>query len=410
MRFSVVNLGCKVNRVESDSYEAALAAAGWQHGRPEEADVIIVNTCTVTGEAEKKTRKAVRAALRANPQARVLATGCAAAIAPDALRTLSERVEVVAKADMEPALAVMAAHSSAPARAFALERMRAGVKVQDGCDNACTFCIVHVARGRARSVPWQRVQEECCDLARQGVREVVLTGINLATYRDDGMRLTGLLERLLGATEELRDEQGRACRFRISSVEPADVDDELIELLDVAQGRVCRHLHLPLQSGSSAVLRQMARPYDAEGFLDLVARLRAVVPAISLTTDVIAGFPGESAADHAQSMRAARTVRFSKMHVFPYSPRAGTPAAARTDQVASEVKAQRAFELRALSEELRIADYRSRCGAVERCVVESAGRARTESYHEVRASAAARPGSFADILLTEEARVPAGRA
>lgn len=410
MRFCVVNLGCKVNRVESDSYEAAFAAAGWQQGQPEEADAIIVNTCIVTGEAEKKTRKAVRAALRANPRARVLATGCAAAVAPDALCALDERVEVVAKADMDLALATMTAQASAPACTLAPERMRAGVKVQDGCDNACTFCIVHVARGRTRSMPWQRVQEECCDLARRGLREVVLTGINLATYHDDGMRLAGLLERLLSATGELCDAQGRACRFRISSVEPADVDDALIELLAAAEGRVCRHLHLPLQSGSSAVLRQMARPYDAERFLDLVARLRAAVPTISLTTDIIAGFPGESAADHAQSMQVARAARFSKMHVFPYSPRAGTPAASRADQVPSEVKALRASELRALSEELRATDYRSRCGTRERCVVESAGRARTESYHEVRADAAAQPGSFADVLLTAEARLPAGRA
>ena len=407
MRFSVVNLGCKVNRVESDSYEAALAAAGAAPAPLPEADVIIVNTYTVTGEAEKKTRKAVRGALNRNPQARVIVTGCAAAIAPDAFASMSERVRVVPKAGMDAVLADIGAElDGAAACQIGASRARRGVKVQDGCDNACTYCIVHVARSRARSMSAQQVMRECAELARTGVREIVLTGINLGTYRDGVLDLAALLVQLMDATAHLVDDAGRPCRFRISSVEPGDVDDALIDVLASAEGRVCRHLHLPLQSGSSAVLRQMARPYDSAGFADTVARIVRAVPTISLSTDAIVGFPGETDADFEQTMQLVRAVGFSKVHVFPYSERKGTPAAARADQVPFEVRAQRARALRQLSDELREADFLARCGRIERCVVEERGRARTESYHEVRADGSLAEGSFADIELVRDGRLP----
>ncbi|WP_172135547.1 tRNA (N(6)-L-threonylcarbamoyladenosine(37)-C(2))-methylthiotransferase MtaB [Adlercreutzia sp. ZJ473] len=410
MRFAVVNLGCKVNRVESDGFERLLLAAGGVEAPQEEADLIVVNTCTVTAEADKKTRKAVRHALRANASARVAVTGCAAAIDEDAFSSMDARVSVVPKAGMGLWLAdaahagagAAAAEASAacePDLALFSSRTRVGVKVQDGCDNACTYCIVHVARGRATSRPAPEVLAEVVALAASGVREIVLSGINLGSYRWEGKGLAALLEELLAATARLHEPGEPPCRFRVSSVEPMDVDDGFASLLARADGRVCRHLHLPLQSGSTKVLREMDRPYTAEEFKGLVGRLRAQVPALSLTTDVIVGFPGETEGEFAETLEVARACAFSKIHVFPYSQRAGTPAAARADQVPPPVKAARAARLRALSDELRAADRARRAGTSELALVEESGRAMTESYHETTAPANAKPGALIQVKL-----------
>lgn len=377
----VVNLGCKVNRVESDAFEALLVDHGCTLADLADSDLVIVNTCTVTGEAEKKTRKAVRHALRQNAQATVIVTGCAAVIDADIFSAMSERVQVVSKQHMQHVLIdIIGAPVCCPSGPSA-SRTRVGVKVQDGCDNACTYCIVRVARGAARSKPARAVIERCEQLVNAGISEIVLTGINLGSYCDeDGATLTSLIARLLPLAERA------PVRFRLSSIEPQDVDDALIELLAEAQGRLCRHVHLPLQSGSTRVLRQMARRYTATDFEALIARFRARVPSISLTTDIIAGFPGETDDDHRQTIDLAQRCGFSKMHVFPYSERAGTPAATRTDQVPHEVRAARARELRALADTMRQADLAQRAGSSELVVVEERGRGCTESYHEVALS------------------------
>ncbi|MEI3230773.1 MAG: MiaB/RimO family radical SAM methylthiotransferase [Gordonibacter pamelaeae] len=356
MNFAVVNLGCKVNRVESDDASARLAARGTETAEAD-ADLIVVNTCTVTGEAEKKTRKAVRRALRANDRARVLVTGCAAAVDAAFYEALDPRVRVVGKARLAEEIeawcdseGVSAAPPLLPAAAAGF-RTRVGVKVQDGCDNACTYCIVHVARGRATSRAADGVVRECAEYARAGAGEIVLTGINLGSYCDgarrdpSATRLAGLLRRLLDETADLHAPGAFPVRFRISSIEPRDVDDALVDLLAAADGRVCRHLHLPLQAGSSKVLREMARPYDADRFRALVERLYAAVPGLALSTDVIAGFPGETDAEFQETLDLARACRFAKMHAFPYSRRAGTPAAERPDQVPPDIKAARAAAL-----------------------------------------------------------------
>ena len=457
MKFAVVNLGCKVNRVESDAVAAALVSRGGEASAPEEADLIVVNTCTVTAEADKKARKAVRRALRGNARAAVFVSGCAAALDPQAYRSMDPRVVVVGKAELlsavekwaeeaeggadaaaggeapqaadeeaSPAAQHVPSAASSPGPSAATPapspaalaaplpvgegfRTRVGVKVQDGCDNACSYCIVHTARGRSTSVPAQDVVEECVSLARAGVKEIVLTGINLGSYCDGdrrdpaSLRLVGLLERLLLATEDLHAEGEPPLRFRISSIEPRDVGDDLIELLARADGRVCRHLHLPLQSGSDKVLREMARPYDIEDFEGLVGRLRGRVPEISLSTDLIVGFPGETDEDFCATLDAARICAFSKLHVFQYSRRKGTPAAARQDQVPPELKAARSRELRALGDELRALDYARRVGTVELALVEDDGFATTESYHEVPAPYGAPQGSLVGVLLAPKA-------
>ena len=352
MNFAVVNLGCKVNRVESDDAAARLALRGVE--TPEaSADLIVVNTCTVTGEAEKKTRKAVRRALRANDHARVLVTGCAAAIDAAFYEALDERVSVVGKAQLAQAIdalfdeAPFSPGEDAPLHIGSGFRTRVGVKVQDGCDNACTYCIVHVARGRATSRPADDVVRECASYARAGAREIVLTGINLGSYCDGGrrdpsaIRLAALLRRLLDETADLHAPGEAPARFRVSSIEPRDVDDALIDLLASADGRVCRHLHLPLQAGSSKVLREMARPYDAERFVALVERLYRRIPQLALSTDIIVGFPGETAKDFEDTYRLVDEVGYHQVFTFIYSKREGTPAASMDDDTPREVIQQR---------------------------------------------------------------------
>lgn len=440
MRYSVVNLGCKVNRVESDAYEALFTERGFV-SVAEAADVVVVNTCTVTGEAEKKTRKAVRQALKRNPAARVVVTGCAAALDAGVFEGMSPRVETVSKAEALPRIARIceqmreergiaetesegavsnegnavsrdskragvplfgdASLSGTLVSRLGRARTRVGVKVQDGCDNACTYCIVHVARGRAVSTPLENVREEVAALAKAGVREIVLSGINIGSYDFEGARLERLLEELLAATEALRAPNEAPVRFRVSSVEPMDVSDGFVRLMALANGRVCRHLHLPLQSGSSKVLREMARPYDAQDYRSLVDFIRAEVPGLSLSTDVIVGFPGETEEDFEDTLALARSCGFSKIHVFPYSMRAGTPAAERADQVPPELKTHRARKLRLLSDELREADYRARRGRAELVLVEQAGRAMTESYYEVPVPEGWERGSLRELVLPD---------
>ncbi len=442
MNFCVVNLGCKVNRVESDAFAAALLARGGVAVDETQAELIVVNTCTVTGEAEKKTRKAVRRALRSNERAIVAVTGCAVAIDAGFYENMDERVRALAKNELLqlieqngwgeagiPCAGSSVAEESADQRAATIDpkvdaefsakpsaasapirvgegfRTRVGVKVQDGCDNACTYCIVHVARGRATTRPVDEVLAETVAQVQAGAREIVLTGINIGSYCDgekrsaDAVRLTGLLERLLDATAELTVADEPPARFRISSIEPRDVDDALIDMLATSNGRICRHLHLPLQSGSSAVLRAMARPYDAERFAALVDDLRARVPQISLSTDIIVGFPGETEADFQETLAMARRCAFSKIHVFPYSQREGTPAATRADQIPAPVKAARAETLRALGEELRQREFAARSGSVELALVEDGGHATTESYYEVDVPANMAIGALVPVRL-----------
>lgn len=397
MRHAVVNLGCKVNRVESDGFERLLQGAGSLPVGESEADVIIVNTCTVTGDAEKKTRKAVRHALRENPTASVVVTGCAATMSPATFTDMDARVIVVPKQGMEPFLDALIAEQGVPVAPDVhplLSRQRIGVKVQDGCDNACTYCIVHVARGPARSRDEEAIVADVMRLAEEGVREIVLTGINLGAYgREEEKRsLARLLARLLHETSELEDDEGRLCRFRLSSIEPTDVDDALLEGMAAADGRICRHLHLPLQAGSTKVLAEMARPYTAEEYARLVEKVRSHMPHIALSTDVIVGFPGETEEDFAQTMALSEASRFSSMHVFPYSRREGTPAAARSDQVPPGTKSDRAARLRQVARMLREEDRRARSGMTELVLVERPGRGTTESYHEVEVSRTASPG------------------
>ncbi len=429
MNFAIVNLGCKVNRVESDAFASGLIARGCDESPEAQADIIVINTCTVTGEAEKKTRKAVRRALKESPKAFVIVTGCAAAIDADVFLAMDpDRVHVSGKMQVESLLDQLCgpvAHGQVPLPMGEGFRSRVGVKIQDGCNNACTYCIVHVARGRATSRPVADVVDECTRLAAAGAREIVLTGINLGSYRaeaTDGANaecvgyatasqsshpsgdsrvigLADLLHRLLAATADIRKAGEHACRFRISSIEPRDVHDDLIELMAQSDGRICRHLHLPLQSGSSKVLREMHRPYTADYFVALVDNLYDRIPSLSLSTDIICGFPGESDQDFLETLDVAKRCRFTRIHVFPYSQRTGTPAADRDDQVSADIRSSRAATLRDVARALRQEGLEKRSGTVELALVEESGRAMTESYYEVDAPAAAVAGALVEVRL-----------
>lgn len=408
MKFAIVNLGCKVNRVESDAFASGLLARGCQESSEGAAQVVVVNTCTVTGEAEKKTRKAVRHALRANDTSHVVVTGCAAAIDADVFTAMAPgRVHVAGKLQVDDVLDQLVGPLGHGHVALAVGegfRTRVGVKVQDGCNNACTYCIVHVARGHAYSRPAQDVRDECVALAQAGVREIVLTGINLGSYRyelPDGSMLTldGLLRELLADTADFHAAGEAPCRFRISSIEPRDVSDSLINLMAQADGRICRHLHLPLQSGSTKVLSEMHRPYTAEWFCALVDKLYIAIPQLSLSTDIICGFPGEMDAEFDETIDVAKRCRFSRIHVFPYSQREGTPAAAREDQIPHEVRSARAARLRTVAKQLRKEDLQRRHGTTELALIEENGTAMTESYHELPVLSDAKPGTLVAVTL-----------
>lgn len=405
--FHIVNLGCKVNRVESDGFHDALGSCGLASTELAAARLVVVNTCTVTGVAEKKARKAVRHALATAPDATVVVTGCASAVDAGEFGRMSDRVEVVPKARMGVRLteiaralareASLCETEPAPATASVLTpallpgRERFGLKVQDGCSNTCSYCIVRVARGPESSEDIEAVVARAHAMDAAGIPEIVLTGINLGRYQSRGADITALLRRLL--------DERLSSRIRLSSIEPDNVTEGLVELVAASDGRICRHFHLPMQSGSSKVLAEMNRHYDAARFASIIGSIKERIPAVSLTTDVIVGFPGETEDDFRESVELCQACGFSKVHVFPYSERAGTPAAERADQLPKGERMRRAALLREAAEELRRRDRASRVGTVELAAVESATRATTESYHEVAPPPDACVGTLVEVAL-----------
>lgn len=406
MKVSVVNLGCKVNRVESDTIAAAYLQNGSTLCDTSQADLIIVNTCTVTEEADKKTRKTIRRVLRDNPHARILVTGCAAVIEPDFYESLDSRITVVDKHD----LLEQSTHGIENLKDHPLLRVgnhfptRVGVKVQDGCNHSCTYCIVHVARGKAWSRSPELIRNEILLLAQQGVKEIVLSGIDLGSYsykeQNNGspnrISLATLLKSIL---EDLDKAKLTETRLRISSIEPRSLSNEVIRLLAQSQGRICRHLHLPLQSGSTRVLKEMNRPYTAQDYLELTTKLQQTVESISLTTDIIVGFPGETDKDFQETYNLAKTIGFTKIHVFRYSKRKGTPAALRSDQVDAQRKEERAHALIALSDQMRKEYLDKNKNRLERVVVEQLGWGMSESYYKMHIDPSIPAGRVVDLPL-----------
>jgi threonylcarbamoyladenosine tRNA methylthiotransferase MtaB len=311
--FSVEFLGCKISQTDMQGVRERLLAGGLEEAR-EGGAVHVVNTCCVTGEAVAKSRKAVRAALRRGAE-QVYVTGCATRLAPGTFASADGRVTVVRETAEEAAeriareLGATACVGTVPR----LERTRAFVKVQDGCTFGCAFCVIPRVRGPSRSRPLRAVLEEARRRIGQGHRELVVTGVNLGLYRDPeaSARLPAVLQALAGL-------EGVA-RVRLSSIEVNHLSRQLCDAL--AHPRVCPHLHVPLQSGDDGVLRAMRRRYDVATYARRIERARASVPGLNLTGDVIVGFPAEDGAAFARTVATVEALQFSRLHVFPYSPR-----------------------------------------------------------------------------------------
>lgn len=371
---AVRTLGCKVNRTESEALAEALIARGVPVSAVRDgADVVVINTCTVTGEADAKARKEVRRALAAPGGPDVVVTGCLAAVDADGLRALGRRVTVepdrAALAGTVASLFAARRRSGPPAvvprgpkqRPPEVFRTRVMVKVQDGCDRRCAYCIVPDARGNPVSVPVAEVLARVDALARAGTAEVVLTGVNIGRYRDGATGL-GELVRAIGARG--------VPRIRISSIEPLDVTDDLLDVLASVSG-VMPHLHVPLQSGCDRTLEAMGRGYSAPEYRDAVRRARAALPGLAVTTDVIAGFPGETDRDFEESLAFVEACGFAGLHVFRYSRRRGTPAYAMPGQVPAPVASARARALRDAGARLATSYGESRVGGTAEVLVES---------------------------------------
>lgn len=370
-RVAFVTLGCKVNRADSDGIARALGpAVATSH--PAQADVIIINTCTVTAEADRKARKAVRHALGLGSTPVVVVTGCLATLDAAALLSLGDRVVVEPDKQQVPAAVRRALERREPdadereSRPCASvvrhpqARARVQLKVEDGCDAFCSYCIVPYARGAPRAVPIAEVVAEARRLVAEGVSEIVLTGINIGRYRDHGAGLPDVLEAVAATGIP---------RVRVSSIEPGDVSERFLAVA-AATGAFCPHLHIPLQSGADGVLARMGRPYTSAEYAAVVALARGVFPGIAITADAIVGFPGETDEEFARTLAFAEAQAFSRLHVFRYSARHGTPAAGMPSQVPAEVKASRSAQLRELGDRLAAGYVAGLAGAPAELLVE----------------------------------------
>ncbi|MDO5044269.1 MAG: tRNA (N(6)-L-threonylcarbamoyladenosine(37)-C(2))-methylthiotransferase MtaB [Coriobacteriia bacterium] len=391
MLVSVQNLGCKVNRVESDDFIYQLESLGHSIVDAERADVVIVNTCSVTQEADKKTRKLIRQLASLHQHPRVYVTGCSAVLHEAELKALGDNVYVeLSKAELIPhidKLPEIAPVSTALANDEKVENKsssmafrRLGIKIQDGCDNRCSYCIIWKARGASRSVDVVSILSRIKQAVARGSKELVLTGINIGAfsgnYEGKDLDLSDLIELILEQTE--------LARLRISSIEPLDVHEKLILTLARHHKRIASHIHMSLQSGSDATLREMDRIYTSEQFRARVEALRHHIPNIALSTDVIVGFPGESDKDFEESYEFCKEMAFSKIHVFKYSRREGTVAADRKDQLDPKIINERSLRMRELSDTMRAKDGRSRVGQRELVLLEHHGIGTTSSYHKLK--------------------------
>ena len=352
MRVRLETLGCRLNTSEMEQLARRLRAAGHQIVDAEvPCDVCVINTCAVTHLAERKSRQLIRRLQQAHPQALLVVTGCYAELEAPRVQAMGVPL-VVGNQQKEQLMEIIARELGLPVAAPAQTavcagglRTRAFVKVQDGCDNACTFCVVRLARGKGRSRPPEEVLQEVHQLLRAGYREVVLSGVHLGAYGHDWGDRRGLFQlvrRLLAETD--------LARLRLSSLEPWDITPDFFTLWE--DRRLARHLHLPLQSGCDATLRRMARRTTTQAFAGLVAVARAVIPDLAVTTDIMVGFPGESEAEFAESLAFVEAMQFARLHIFRYSPRPGTRAATMPDQVPPAVAAERAQRMHALGAKL----------------------------------------------------------
>lgn len=358
-------LGCKVNHYETEAIWQLFKANGYDRVEYEQpSDVYVINTCTVTNTGDKKSRQVIRRAIRKNPDAVICVTGCYAQTSPAEIMAIPGVDIVVGTQDRTKMLDYIEqyrqerqpingvtnimknrVYEELDVPAFT-DRTRASLKIQEGCNNFCTFCIIPWARGLMRSRDPEEVIRQAQQLVEAGYKEIVLTGIHTGGYGEDmkdynlAMLLTDLEEKVKGLK-----------RIRISSIEASQLTDEVIEVIDRSK-MVVNHLHIPLQSGSNTVLKRMRRKYTMEFFAVRLEKLKKALPGLAVTSDVIVGFPGETEEEFMETYNFIREQKFSELHVFPYSKRTGTPAARMDDQVDEEIKNERVHRLISLSDQL----------------------------------------------------------
>jgi threonylcarbamoyladenosine tRNA methylthiotransferase MtaB len=401
----VLTFGCRLNAYESEVMRGHAAAAGL-------GDAVIINTCAVTGEAVRQARQAIRKAKRERPDARIVVTGCAAQLDAEAFAAMPEVDRVLGNAEKldprawigEAPVAVgdiQAVHETAAHLIDGLaERARAFVQVQQGCDHRCSFCIIPYARGPNRSVPLGRIVEQVRRLVGNGIREVVLTGVDITAYGADlpgRPTLGGLVRRLLAQVPELP-------RLRLSSIDPAEIDPQLLQAIEQEE-RLMPHLHLSVQAGDDLVLKRMKRRHGRDDVLRLVEAARARRADVAFGADLIAGFPTESDAMFERSLALVAEAELTFLHVFPYSARGGTPAA-RMPQLPMPERRARAARLRAAGEAALGRFLAGRVGATESVLVEDGRRGRSAHYAAVELAA---PGRAGDIVAARIAGIADGR-
>jgi len=379
--FAVKFLGCKVSQADAMLARRALLAAGHREVPEDQAELHLINTCCITGEAESKSRQSVRRSLRT--AGRVYVSGCAVNLRADAFASIDERVRPF-MGTAEDVAAAMAGtlggcadlEHDVPARRPAgmqADRTRGFIKVQDGCDCHCAYCIIPTVRGSARSRPAAAVLEEARRRVRQGQPEMVLTGISVGDYRDPENGLE--LGELMCEVARVRGVE----RVRLSSVEVIHVKDSLVRALST-EPKVCPHLHIPMQSGDDEVLRAMGRHYTAREYLEHVSALRAAVPSVNVSTDVIVGFPTEDEAAFERTLAAVDAAGISRVHTFSYSPRPGTAAAALGDLVAPEEKKRRSRALRGHAEARWRLHRAGKLGGIECVLVDKVADTQCSGY------------------------------
>ena len=357
-------LGCKVNHYETEAIWQFFKEHDYERvDFDQHSDVYVINTCTVTNTGDKKSRQVIRRAVRKNPEAVICVTGCYAQTSPDEImeipgvdivvgtqdrKKMLEYIEVY-KEEREPINAVKNIMKNRVFEAMDVpeftDRTRASLKIQEGCNNFCTFCIIPWARGLMRSRPPEDVIKQAQQLVDAGYQEIVLTGIHTGGYGEglEDYNLAALLRDLESKVVGLK-------RIRISSIEASQISDEVIEVLDQSK-KIVRHLHIPLQSGSDTVLKRMRRKYTMEFYFTRVKKVKEALPGLAITSDVIVGFPGETEEEFMETYRSIQEIGFSELHVFPYSQRTGTPAARMKDQIDDETKNDRVHRLIELSDQ-----------------------------------------------------------
>ncbi len=378
-RFKTITLGCKVNQCESSAISHRLSQHGLAPVAPDgPADICIINTCAVTGKAAMQSRQAVRRAARENPEAKIIVTGCYAQISPDIFHQMETPLEVVpqdrkghilqdlliSEKELPNSKGVLFPKPDDFDSDSTLDRTRPTLKIQDGCNAFCTYCIVPYARGRSCSMEPSDVLANLFALEESGFHEVVLTGIHLGHFGRDltpTQTFSGLLDQITQSSLHLR--------IRLSSIEPRELTDQIIDQV-AADNRFCNHFHVPLQSGATSILKRMGRPYTAEEYARRIEQVVRRIPEAGIGADVMVGFPGETDADFEQCYERVKSLPVTYLHVFPFSPRAGTPAANYPDQVQDAVMKERAARMRELGQTKRIAFYAGQIGRIASVLVE----------------------------------------